>query len=176
MHIRKAHANDLKSCLKIDHSITTEHAWRMEEQEHNGALTVSFQPIHLPREVHLAYPREGEALAQGWAGCDLFLVASNGREICGYTAVRSLPGNGLAWVQDIAVAPEWRREGIGSRLLREAAAWAVEQNLPRLVVEVQTRNVPGISFCRALGLSFCGYHDRHWRTRDIALLFGLNLR
>lgn len=176
MHIRKARANDLKSCLKLDHSITTEHAWRIEEQEHNGALTISFQPIRLPREVHLSYPRGGEELAQGWAGCDLFLVASNGREICGYTAVRVLPGNGLAWVQDIAVAPEWRREGIGSQLLREAAAWAVEQHLPRLVVEVQTRNVPGISFCRALGLSFCGYHDRHWRTRDIALLFGSNLR
>lgn len=176
MHIRKAHANDLKSCLQLDHSITTEQAWRMEEQEHDGAVTIRFQPIRLPREVHLPYPRQGEALALGWASCDLFLVASNGREICGYIAARSLPGNGLAWVQDIVVAPEWRREGIGRQLLHEATAWAVEQGLQRLVVEVQTRNAPGISFCRALGLSFCGYHDCHWRTRDIALLFGTNLR
>jgi len=176
VHIRKAHANDLKSCLQLDHSITTEYAWRMEEQEHNGVLTIAFQAIRLPRPVPLAYPRQGEELALGWAACDLFLVASNGREICGYTAVRALPGNGLAWVQDIAVAPEWRREGIGSQLIGEATAWAVEQHLQRLVIEVPTRNAPGISFCRALGLSFCGYHDHHWRTRDIALLFGSNIR
>jgi GNAT superfamily N-acetyltransferase len=79
-------------------------------------------------------------------------------------------------VQDLVVDSGWRRQGVGSRLLRDVAAWASKQGLGRLVAEVQTRNHPGVCFCRTLGLSFCGYHDHHWRSQDIALLFGQSLR
>ncbi len=175
VHIRKARPADWKTCLNLDHSASTDYSWRMEEREHEGIIDVSFQPIHLPRQVQLSYPREGEALAAGWESCDLFLVASEGK-ICAYLAARSLPGHGLAWIQDLVVAPERRRQGLGSQLMHEAAAWAVDRQLQRLVVELPTRNYPGVCFCRALGFSFCGYHDHHWRNRDIALLFGLNLR
>lgn len=176
MHVRRARPPDLEACLNLDHSVVTDHAWRMEEQEHEGAITVTFQPVRLPRQVRLPYPRQGEALAAGWEGCDFFLVAREGRRVCGYVAARTLPGHGLVWVQDLVVDPAQRRQGNGSRLLREVALWASDRGLQRLVVEVQTRNHPGVCFCRALGLSFCGYHDRHWRTQDIALLFGLKLR
>lgn len=176
MHIRKGRPADLKACLQLNHSISSEYAWRMEEQENEGVITVTFQPIRLPRKVELPYPRQGEDLLNGWRNCDLFLVASNGPQICGYVAARALPGHGLAWVQDLVVGAGFRRAGIGSQLLRETIAWAQEQKLKRLVVEVQTRNYPGVCFCRAMGLSFSGYHDCHWRSQDIALLFGMTLR
>jgi GNAT superfamily N-acetyltransferase len=174
--IRRALPTDLNACLNLDHSVVTEHAWRMEEQERDEAVTVTFRPVHLPRPVRVAYPRQGEELAAGWERCDVFLVASNGGQLCGYVTARALPGHGLAWVQDLVSGPAWRRQGLGSQLLREAAAWASDQGLQRLVVEVQTRNHPGVCFCRALGLSLSGYHDRHWQTQDIALLFGRDLR
>lgn len=176
VYIRKARSADLERCLSLDHSVVTEYAWRMEEQERERGITIAFQPVRLPRRVRLPYPRRGEDLAAGWKGCDLFLVAADGGRVWGYVAARELPGHGLVWVQDLVVDPDRRRQGIGGRLLREVASWAVDRGLERLVVEVQTRNDPGVRFCRALGLTFCGYHDRHWRTQDIALLFGLGLR
>lgn len=176
MHIRNAHPSDLEACLNLDHSVVTDHAWRMEEREHEGGITITFQPVRLPRQVRLPYPRQGDDLVAGWEGCDLFLVASDGGRVCGYATVRAFPGHGLAWVQDLVVDGAWRRQGGGSSLLREVIAWSEERGLSRLALEVQTRNYPGVCFCRALGLSFCGYHDQHWRTQDIALLFGSNLR
>jgi len=175
VHIREARPADLQACLGLDHSVVTGYAWQMEEQERSGAITVTFQPVRLPRRVRLSYPREGKELADGLEGCDV-LVADEGGQVCGYVATRVLPGHGLAWTQDLVVDPARRRQGAGSQLLHAAAARASEQGLQRLVVEVQTRNHPGVCFCRTLGLSFCGYHDRHWRTQDIALLFGLSLR
>lgn len=176
MHIRKARPADLEACLNLDHSVLTEHAWRMEEQEHEGAITVTFQPVRLPRQVRIPYPRQAEQLVAGWEGCDLFLVAGDGTRVHAYVAARALSGHGLAWVQDLVVDPAWRRKGIGTQMLREVVAWGSSRGLQHLVMEVQTRNHPGVCFCRASGLSFCGYHDRHWRNRDIALLFGMGLR
>jgi len=176
VRIRKARPADWEICAALDHSTVADYAWRMEEQERQGGITVSFQPIRLPRQVRVPYPRQGDDLVAGWERCDLFLVADAGGAVCGYVTARALPGHGLAWVQDLVVDRPWRRQGLGSALLREAAAWAYEHDLSRLVAEVQTRNYPGVCFCRSQGLMFCGYNDHHWRSRDIAVLFGLTLR
>ena len=104
------------------------------------------------------------------------LVAEEQGVVRGYVATRALHGHGIGWVQDLVVDAPWRRKGIGSQLLRAAAGCAAQANLQRLVVEAPTRNHPGVCFCRAMGLSFCGYHDHHWRTHDIAILYEMNLR
>ncbi|MDW8067524.1 MAG: GNAT family N-acetyltransferase [Anaerolineae bacterium] len=175
MHIRKARSSDTDRCLKLDHSVLTEYAWRMEEREHQGAITLIFQPVRLPRAVTVPYPRQGKELVAGWEECDLFLVAEDSG-IIGYVTARSLPGHGLAWVYDLVVEPSRRRQGIGRALMAEVAAWARTKALEELVVAVPTRNYPAVCFCRALGLAFRGYHDHHWRTQDIALFFGIHLR
>jgi len=175
MHIRKARPADREFCLKLDHSVLTDHAWRMEEHEQQGSIMLTFQPVRLPRAVPVPYPRQGEKLTAGWDECDLFLVAEE-RGIIGYATVRSAKGHGLAWVYDLVVDPVHRRQGVGRALMAEVVSWASSQGLDELLVEVSTRNHPAVCFCRALGLSFRGYHDRHWRTQDIALLFGAHLR
>jgi len=175
MRIRKARPADAESCLKLDHSVLTDHAWRMEEHEQQGAITFTFQPVRLPRAVPVPYPRQGKELIAGWEDCDLFLVAEE-RGIIGYVTARSLTGHGLAWVYDLVVDPAYRRQGVGRALMAEVISWASGKGLDELMVEVPTRNYPAICFCRALGFSFRGYHDRHWRTQDIALLFGSHLR
>jgi GNAT superfamily N-acetyltransferase len=175
LQIRKARPADWEACANLDHSVVTEHAWQMEQHEHEGAITVTFQPVRLPRPLTLRYPRQGDVLRAGWERSDLFLVAVSERTVHGYLTALALPGHGWAWVQDVVVDPAYRRQGLGRRLMQEAAAWARQQHLVRLVAEVQTRNYPAICFCRALGLVFCGYHDRHWRTQEIAALLGQSL-
>lgn len=175
MRIRKARPADAEFCLKLDHSILSDHAWRMEEHEYQGSIMLTFQPVRLPRSVPIPYPRQGKELIAGWEECDLFLVAEE-REIIGYVTARSLMGHGLAWVYDLVVDPAHRRQGVGRSLMAEVISWASGKGLGELLVEVPTRNHPAICFYRALGFSFRGYHDHHWRNQDIALLFGTHLR
>ena len=176
MNIRPARSADWESCTALDHSSTTDYAWRMEEREQDGSISITFQPVRLPRQARVPYPRQDEYLEAAWTRCDLFLVAEEDGHIHGYTTVRGLSGHGLAWVQDLVVHRTYRRQGIGSELLEKVTAWAREEHYHRLVVETHTRNYPGICFCRSQGLSFCGFDDQHWRTNDIAVLFGRKLR
>lgn len=176
MHIRKARSTDWDACTKLDHSNVTDRAWRIQECEREGDITVTFQPIRLPREVVVRYPRQEKDLEAGWAHCDLFLIARSGKRVYGYVTARSLPGHGIARLQDLVVEREWRRRGVGTELLQRATAWARDKGLLRLIAEVQTTNYPAIAFCRSQGFAFWGYSDWYWRTQDIALFFGQTVR
>jgi GNAT superfamily N-acetyltransferase len=97
-------------------------------------------------------------------------------EVCGYVALTAQPEHGLAWIGDLVVQPSRRRRGIGTTLLKAGAHWGREQNLARLMIEVQTKSYPAINFCQACGLSFSGYNDHYWPSEDIAVFFTGKLR
>lgn len=176
MQIRPARPRDLEKCRGLDHSYTTDQVWQVEMREENGVLTGVFREALLPREVRVDYPRHGETLWAGWKRRDGFLVAAGEGRICGYVGITAQDEHCIAWVGDLVVDRQWRRQGIGTLLLRAAAQWGREQGLSRLVVEVQTKNYPAIRFCQSRGLTFCGYSDHYWPSQDIALFFGESLR
>ncbi len=176
MLVRPAVAADLVQCSKMDASYNTSHVWSMDVREDESASTISFRLVRLPRELHVEYHRRGPALMAGWERRDGFLVAAEDVHLCGYIAVTAQVEHSIAWVGDLVVDRAWRRQGIGTSLLRAAARWGHEQNLARLVIEVPTKNYPAICFCRARGLTLCGYNDHFWSSQDIALFFGQSLR
>jgi streptothricin acetyltransferase len=53
--------------------------------------------------------------------------------------------NGYAYIEDIAVAKNWRQKGIGTELLKKAGEWARENNFIGLMLETQDVN---LSACR----------------------------
>jgi ribosomal protein S18 acetylase RimI-like enzyme len=69
----------------------------------------------------------------------------------------------------------YRRQGFGSRLIKAARRWALEQNLLQLMLEIQTKNHPAISFAQKHGFQFCGYNERYYPNGDIALFFSLSV-
>jgi GNAT superfamily N-acetyltransferase len=54
--------------------------------------------------------------------------------------------NGFAVIEDIAVAKEYRKNGIGTELLNKAIEWAKENNLCGLMLETQDINVSACQF------------------------------
>jgi GNAT superfamily N-acetyltransferase len=60
---------------------------------------------------------------------------------------------GLAglYLEDLFVVPEWRRRGIGRRLLRYVARTAADRNCGRVEWSVLDWNAPAISFYRSIG-------------------------
>lgn len=173
--IRPALKTDLPRCLALDPGYSTEHVWQMDSHTQGGTIAVNFRSVKLPREMRVAYPRDPRMLAAGWQTCDAMVIADRPDELAGYAALTRHVPQSTAWVNDLIVARPLRRTGVGSALLKEIAKWGREQDLKWLVMEVQTKNYPAISFCQKHGLKFCGFNDHYFANQDIALFFALAL-
>ena len=86
-------------------------------------------------------------------------VAVNGTTVVGFVSVRlaqpsPTPGvlrpRSSAWFA-IAVSPEYRRRGIGRRLMRAAERWARSQGVVDLLLDCQAANTPAVRFCEKIG-------------------------
>jgi GNAT superfamily N-acetyltransferase len=178
VQIRDGLPADLDDCLLLDHSGETETVWQMTLQNAASGWQIAFRTERLPRPVDFAYPADRDRLAAVLAGQGCFLVARGKEEpeLVGYLSMRIDPLYGNALVHDLVVSRPFRRSGIGARLLGVARRWALEHQALRLLAEVHTRNYPGIQFCQAAGLSFCGFNDQYFPRHEIAVFFGQSLR
>ena len=66
---------------------------------------------------------------------------------------------------------EYRRQQIGTMLIRQARQWAKEQGLQGLLLEATTKNYPALCLYEKLGFQFCGFNDHYYENQDIALFF-----
>ena len=173
--IRPALTTDLQRCLALDPSFSTDQVWQMDSRLADGQIAVNFRAARLPREMRVTYPRDPRMLMAGWQSCDAMLIADQPHGLAGYAALTKQVPQSTVWVNDLVVAKPIRRTGVGSQLIKAVANWGRDQQLRWLVVEVQTKNYPGISFCQKHGLKFCGYNDRYFANQDIALFFALSL-
>jgi len=175
MIIRPAELTDLKACLEIAHSYVTDHVWQMEESEGKGQVTVIFRTARLPRSMRVSYPKDYDNLLASWRRGECFLVAEEDGVVRGYLDMSVQSWHLTAWVDNLAVAQDHRRQGIGTTLLKKAAEWARQRGLGRLMLEIQTKNYPAICFCQKNGLAFCGFNDRYYTNQDIALFFARSI-
>jgi ribosomal protein S18 acetylase RimI-like enzyme len=77
----------------------------------------------------------------------------------------------LLWISNLVIEQRYRRQGLGSKLLKAAIQWAVERDIRQITLEAQTKNYPAISFAQKHGFQFCGYNERYYPNGDIALFF-----
>lgn len=176
MIVRLATLTDLNDCLAMDHGCFTDHVRQMQVQETESEFTVSFPMVRLPRRMQVRYPRDVEQLIDDWQQGEGFLVAEVDGAIRGYVDVLVRPWEHAAWVANAAVAPNYRRQGIGTALMRHAESWAREQGLETLLAETTTKNYPALCFYQKLGFKLCGFHDQYYANQDIALFFGKPVR
>jgi len=200
VEIRVAEEEELQSCIALDDSYTTSYTWQVETvRGEPGAsplalnstvtlgdwpLSVTFRPVKLPRARKVSGPlasslKDGDdtpqvARMQTLAAADLVLIAEQGPKLCGYLVLTMVPGSGIGWINSLVVANSMRRQGIGAMLLAAARRWArYEQghNIRVFMLELPTKNYPGVAFCRKQGFTFCGYTDYSFSNGDIVLLF-----
>jgi len=162
---------DIKSCRGLDHSYTSTHTWQFWEREEGDTLSFTLRPVRLPRRAHFAYPKPLDYLMNDWRSNHCFLVAREQGVIWGYIDVRPQEWQQTGWIEHLVVAPERRRQGIGSALLARAVQWALAHRFRQLMVDVPTSNYAAIRFLQVHHFVFCGFHDRYYANRDIALFF-----
>ena len=71
-------------------------------------------------------------------------------------------------VWNLLVDEEYRRRGIGTKLIRSAEAFALEKHCRAISVETQATNWPALSFYLKLGFEVCGVDDHFYTNRDLA--------
>ena len=60
-------------------------------------------------------------------------------------------GRAKAWIFDVSVRPEYRRQGIGKQLLQAGTAQMKEQGYDDVGLQVFARNEPALALYRSLG-------------------------
>ena len=86
----------------------------------------------------------------------------------------------LAVLWDLRVHPDFRRQGIGTRLFERVASWARERGCHQLKIETQNVNVPACRFytkqgCVLGGVDIFGYRAEPAVGDEVMLLFYLDL-
>jgi len=91
-------------------------------------------------------PAEGRAAL---AACPLLLVALEGAEVVGFLAADDAPLNGTLALRGVYVLPDYRRWGIGTRLLGAASVLAAQRGADALLAEVPAENPALLLFTHA---------------------------
>ena len=110
------------------------------------------------------------------AGGNVYVaVAECGDEKAGYGEIRSVAGE--AQVYNIAIAPEFRRNGIGEALLRHMIDRAEEDGCTLVTLEVRSRNSAAMALYEKLGFREVGRRKGYYaRGGEDAVLMDLDLR
>ncbi|MBN1583327.1 MAG: GNAT family N-acetyltransferase [Anaerolineae bacterium] len=195
MLIRPATLIDLNACLALNADSQTDHVWQMEQRsETHGGIFIRFQPVRLPRVMYVTYPRQRDDLVSCWKDDSMVLVASDKQvseqadalevngidehdlaKVFGYCQLDAQLWQRTGWISHLVVDRPFRRQGIGTALLKASIAWGRDLKLKKLMIAVQTKNHPAISFCEKFNFTFCGFNDHYFVNRDIALFFTLRL-
>ena len=90
-------------------------------------------------------------------------------KIVGYACVRIMYEE--AQVCNIAVLPEYRRQGIGAELVKAMVQFATEAGCERCELEVNTENIPAAELYKKCGFEVAGvrtnfYRRNRYKSRD----------
>lgn len=176
IEIRPTIAPDLPRLMGMDHSTTTDYVWQMEFHREGNQVQAIFREVRLPRPITVMYPNSPYVLADEWTHKSLMLTALRGKDPIGYLCLREEGSAALAWITDLVVLREARRQGVGSALLTAAQVWASGRGDRRLMLEMPSKNVPAIRLAQKHGFEFCGYNDHYYLTQDVALFFAKSLK
>lgn len=100
-----------------------------------------------------------DGLSSQW---DTFFVAEYQGAVCGYGALRVLAGEGE--IQRIAVFPEYRRLGIGKKLMEAMVAFSCSQGAEEMTLEVRAGNVAALNLYKSYGFSEEGRRRGYYRN------------
>jgi len=99
------------------------------------------------------------------------LAADRHKRPCGYLCAQVVVDE--VQIHNVAVLPDYRRLGIGSRLLQEAETFAQEHGAVCSILEVRIDNEPAIAMYKQLGYERIGRRRNYYRSPvcDALVLF-----
>ncbi len=99
-----------------------------------------------------------------------WLVALDGETLAGYVGAQTAGGE--SDIMNLAVAPDYRRQGIGRLLMREMEQALSERNPEAVSLEVRVSNRPAISLYESLGYRQVGLRPKYYfKPAEDALIY-----
>ena len=92
----------------------------------------------------------------------LWFVALDGDSVAGYIGSQSVLDT--ADMMNVAVHPDYRRQGIGEKLVLVLAQALKEKGIRGLMLEVRESNVPAIALYEKLGFRQVGLRKNYYRA------------
>jgi GNAT superfamily N-acetyltransferase len=176
IQLRPTVASDLSRLMGFDHSIISESVWQLELRRDTGQVSAVFREVRLPRSITVTYPHDPFALADDWVRRSMMYTAYLGADPAGYISLLERGSDSVVWVTDLVVNDVNRRKGVGSTLLTAAQEWSAARSHRRLILEMQSKNLPAIRLAQKFGYEFCGYNDHYYLNQDVALFFAKALK
>lgn len=137
----------------------------LELNLHNGKLTYTAVPV---APYQKAYPLADEEMNiesfMDNSAKIIFLAYWNGK-LAGQIDVIKW-WNGFAYINDLVVQAEFRKQGVGRALLARALAWAQTQGFPGVMLETQNNNVPACNLYKKIGFELGGFDQYLYRGLD----------
>jgi ribosomal protein S18 acetylase RimI-like enzyme len=164
-------ASDLSRLMGFDHSVASESVWQLELRREPGQVTAAFREVRLPRSISIEYPHNPFALADDWIRKSMMYTGLIGQEPVGYISLLERGTASVVWVTDLVVSVAHRRKGVGSTLLAAAQDWAANRSHRRMILEMQSKNLPAVRLAQKFGYEFSGYNDHYYINQDVALFF-----
>ena len=118
------------------------------------------QIAQLERENFSAPWDEASLLHELENPLSLWLTALDGDTVAGYIGSQSVLGE--SDMMNLAVAPAWRRQGVG-RALVERLVWELAEDNHCLTLEVRASNEAAIALYEALGFRQAGRRPRYYQ-------------
>lgn len=125
------------------------------------------------RIERVAFPLDPWTEATFWAELALrprrhYLVAADDRTVLGYAGLDL--ADDVADVMTVAVAPQARGSGLGTRLLRALLTHAADRGAARVMLEVRADNGPALGLYRRQGFAPVRRRRRYYRDGTDALV------
>ena len=92
----------------------------------------------------------------------LWLVAVEGDRVAGYVGSQSVMGE--SDMMNVAVHPDFRRQGVAEKLVLELVAALAKNDNHCLTLEVRASNAPAISLYEKLGFAQIGLRKNYYRN------------
>ena len=174
--IRDGVLTDIPYCLALDSGYRAEHVWQMNVQELGDETRISYRRQRLPRPLDASHDTEARHLEMAIRHGHCFIVVQDrsAGKLLAFASMRVDETCEIAYLQHIVVDRPFRGQSIGARLINVARVWARECGLRQVVFEIATTNYPCIAFAQAQGFVFCGFNDRHFPSREIAVFFSVS--
>lgn len=134
----------------LDTSFETDVVFRAQA----GGDGIALRAERLPAPVVKRFPLEDlYAAERPWSAS--WVAETEGR-IIGFAATSYMAWNVRALLWHFYVAPDWRGQGLGRRLMTEVLACARDAGARNRWLETSNLNVPGVNIYRRLGFELTG--------------------
>ena len=91
----------------------------------------------------------------------VFFLAKTDEKIIGYRGMYTVLDEG--YVTNIGVLPEFRRRGIGAKIVKELIDYSIEKSLSFLSLEVRVSNLAAINLYKSFGFEEVGKRKNFYR-------------